>query len=115
MLKCRPKAEVKMGQLQLPGPGRCFIALDSFNMRTRALLGHTGLLAVDSAGNRLDVYRITHGTRLTPVSATPSQLPAPAGEPVSLCLWQSANSPAYLAHPLDRSAHPAYNKSDEKN
>jgi hypothetical protein len=43
------------------------------------LLGTTGLLAVDNANSKLDLYRITNGTQLTLVSSTPSQLTGPDG------------------------------------
>jgi hypothetical protein len=44
-----------------------------------ALVGADGLLGVNTDGGTLDLYRITHGTQLTLVSSTPSQVSYPLG------------------------------------
>jgi hypothetical protein len=42
-----------------------------------ALLGNTGLVAVNTLANQIDTYRITNGTQFTLLSSTPSQAPSP--------------------------------------
>jgi hypothetical protein len=44
---------------------------------TITLVGHDGLLGVNTTGNTLDLYRISNGTQLTLVSSTPSQVHGP--------------------------------------
>jgi len=46
---------------------------------TIALVGADGLLGVNTSGNTLDLYHICHGTKLTLVTSTPSQIMAPLG------------------------------------
>jgi hypothetical protein len=49
---------------------------------TLALVGRDGLLGVATEYDRLDLYRISHGTQLTLVSSTPSQVLLPMGAAV---------------------------------
>jgi len=42
--------------------------------RAIALLGNVGLMALDAANEKIDIYRITGGTKLALVSSTPTQI-----------------------------------------
>jgi hypothetical protein len=54
-----------------------------------ALVGKDGLLAVDTYGNTLDLYRISQGTQLKLLSSTPSQIVQPLNAAVGQVNGQS--------------------------